>query len=79
MGQREFSAVAEDEDSLPKGEHVKALLDEKCKRAQNKQGLPLLPQERSCAREGGWKRTGEIAAMKGKERPYDLQTAKNSL
>ena len=39
---------------LRRGKHVKALLDEKCTRAQNKEGLPLLPQEQSCACGDGW-------------------------
>ena len=41
------------------GEHEKAFLDEKRWGAQNKQALPVLPEERSCACDGGWKITGE--------------------
>jgi hypothetical protein len=37
----------------------KAFLDKKCREAQNKQGLPVLPEERSCACNGGWKSTGD--------------------
>jgi hypothetical protein len=46
------------DDSVPTGSK-KAFLDEKCWEAQNKQGLPVLPEGRSCACDGGWERTGE--------------------
>ena len=41
------------------GEHERVFLDEKCWGAQNKQGLPVLPEERSCACDGEWKSTEE--------------------
>ena len=37
----------------------KAFLNEKRWGAQNKQELPVLPEERSCACNGGWKSTGD--------------------
>ena len=46
------------DDSVSTGSK-KAFLDEECWEAQNKQGLPVLLEERSCACDGGWRRTGE--------------------
>ena len=57
-GNERFPPSSEDEDSVPKGSQ-KAVLDEKCGRAQNRQGLPVLPEERSRACDGGWKSAGE--------------------
>jgi len=57
-GNGRFPPSSEDEDSVPTGSQ-KAFLDEKCGGAQNRQGLPVLPEERSRACDGGWKSAGE--------------------
>ena len=57
--QWQFLLLVKERGQCSDGEHEKALLDEKCWGAQNKQGLPVLPEERSCACDGEWRSTGE--------------------
>ena len=52
-GNRSFPPSSKDEDCVPTGSMKRHFFDEKCKRARNKQGLPVLPEERSCACDGG--------------------------
>ena len=57
-GNGSFPPSSKDEDSVPT-RSKKAFLGEKCCGAQNKQKLPLLPKEQSCAGDREWKSTGE--------------------
>jgi hypothetical protein len=57
--QWQFLVLVKGRGQYSDGEHERVFLDEKCRGAQNKQGLPVLPEERSCACDGEWRSTEE--------------------